>query len=38
MNDNDERIKASFQLFVRLKCCLTDLNVDVNIDTALALM
>jgi hypothetical protein len=38
MNDNDERTKASFQLFVRLKCCRTDLNVDFDNDTALALM
>jgi hypothetical protein len=37
-DDNDKRVKASFQLFGRLKCCLTDLNVDLDNDTALALM
>jgi hypothetical protein len=38
MNDNDKHIKASFQLFERLKCCLADLNGDFDIVTALALM
>jgi ankyrin repeat protein len=38
MSDNDKRIKASFQLFDRLKCCLADLNGDSDIVTALALM
>jgi ankyrin repeat protein len=39
MNENtDKRIKASFQLFDRLKCYLADLNVDFDNDTALALM
>jgi ankyrin repeat protein len=39
MNDNtDKRIKTSFQLFDRLKCCLADLNVGFDNDTALALM
>jgi hypothetical protein len=37
-NHNDKRIKASFQLFDRLKCCLADLNVVFDNDTALALM
>jgi hypothetical protein len=38
MNDNNKRIKASFELFDRLKCCLKDLNVNFDNDTALALM
>jgi ankyrin repeat protein len=38
MNDNDKHIKASFQLFDRLKCCLADLNGDFDVVTALALM
>jgi hypothetical protein len=38
MNDNDKRIKASYQLFDRLKCCMSNLNVDSDNDTALALM
>jgi hypothetical protein len=38
MNNNDKRIKASFQLFVRMKCCKSNLNVDFDNDTALALM
>jgi ankyrin repeat protein len=38
MNANEKRIKASFQLFDRLKCCLADLNGDFDIVTALALM
>jgi hypothetical protein len=38
MNDNDKRIKASFQLFDRLECCMSKLNVDYDNDTALALM
>jgi hypothetical protein len=39
MNDNtDKRIKASFQLFDKMKCCLTDLNIDFDNETALALM
>jgi ankyrin repeat protein len=37
-DDNDKRIKASFQLFDRLKCCLADLNTDSDNNTALALM
>jgi hypothetical protein len=38
MSDNDKHIKATFQLFERLKCCLADLNGDFDIVTALALM
>jgi ankyrin repeat protein len=37
MNDVDKRIKASYQLFDKVKCCLRDLNGDFN-DTALAFM
>jgi hypothetical protein len=38
MNDNNKRIRASFQLFNRLNCCLVDLNGDFDNDTAHALM
>jgi hypothetical protein len=39
MNDNtDKRIKASFQLFHKMKCCKADFNVDFDNDTALSLM
>jgi hypothetical protein len=37
-DNNDKRIKASFQLFDRPKCCLADLNVDFDNAKALALM
>jgi hypothetical protein len=38
MNDNNKRIKASSQLFDRLNCCLTDLSIGFDNDTALALI
>jgi Ca2+-binding EF-hand superfamily protein len=37
-NNHNERIKASFQLFDRMKRCFADLKVDFDNDTALALI
>lgn len=38
MNDDDKRMKASFQHFDGLKCCLTELTGYFGTVTALALM
>lgn len=38
MNDEDRRIRASYELFARLDCCSGNYNEDFDYDTAPALM